>query len=254
MNCKQIIVKRPSPAFSEGLTTVDLGRPVFKNALVQHEAYIQAMKKAGAAVKELKPDDHYPDSTFVEDPAVVTKDFAVITRPGTASRQGETADIHHALTTFYDAFYTIEAPGTIEGGDVLQIEDHFYVGSSDRTNEAGIQQFKTIVEGKGYTVTAVEVNEVLHLKTGISYLGEGHVIVAGEFIDHPAFTQYEQIVLPPEEAYAANCIRVNDAVIIPEGFPVAKKKIEAAGYAPLEVGVSEFRKQDGGLSCLSLRF
>ncbi|WP_280768868.1 dimethylarginine dimethylaminohydrolase family protein [Salipaludibacillus daqingensis] len=251
---KQIIVKKPSNSFVNGLTTVNLGKPNIEKVLEQHNDYVEAMKKAGVSVKVLERDENYPDSTFVEDPAVVTERFALITHPGAETRKGETIAIHHALQEFRDIFYTIEAPGTVEGGDVLQIDDHFYIGLSNRTNELGANQFKAIMEDEGYNVTIVKLKEFFHLKTGITYLGDRRVIAAGEFIDHPDFKEYEQITVPSEEEYAANCLRVNDVVIMPKGYPITKEKIESVGYKTIEVEMSEFRKQDGGLSCLSLRF
>lgn len=254
MKVQQVIVKEPGETFTAGLTTADLGKPDLEMAKRQHNAYIQALRNAGAAVKKLDADEQFPDAPFVEDPAVVAKNFAVITRPGAETRRGETASIRESLEPFYKKFYEIEAPGTLEGGDVLQIEDHFYIGLSNRTNHAGASQLKEIMEKEGFGATVVKVEKFFHLKTGVTYLGEGRVIAAGEFIDHPAFKQYETIPMLPEEEYAANCLRVNDTVILPDGFPDAKKKVEAAGYQTIAVEMSEFQKQDGGLSCLSLRF
>lgn len=158
------------------------------------------------------------------------------------------------LRKFYDKIYRIEAPVTLDGGDILQIEEHFYIGISARSNYEGAVQLKQILESESYKATIVELKEFFHLKTGITYLGEGTIVVAGEFVDHPDFNSYKKIVVPPEEEYAANYIRVNDYVIVPSGFQQTKQQIEEAGYKTLEVDTTEFRKLDGGLSCLSLRF
>lgn len=251
---KKTIVKIPSESYVNGLTTSDLGRPNLEKALEQHKAYIEALKKCGTIVTEVPGNIQYPDSTFVEDTAVLTPNFAVISNPGALSRNGEIHDMEHVIKSFYESIYYIKSPGTLDGGDILQIEDRFFIGISARTNHVGAEQLKTILELEGYKGTIVELEKFFHLKTGIAYLGNQTIVVAGEFVDHPEFNKYQKIVVPPEEEYAANCIRVNDYVIIPAGYPVTKHKINDAGYQTIELEMSEFRKQDGGLSCLSLRF
>jgi dimethylargininase len=251
---KNVIVKTPGDSYIKGLTTSNLGTPTLTKAIEQHTSYIEALKTCGVKVTLLPGNNDYPDSTFVEDTAVLTSDFAVVTNPGAETRNGEIIEMEPVIRKFYDKIYRIEAPGTLDGGDILQIEDHFYIGISARTNYEGAVQLKQILESESYKATIVELKEFFHLKTGITYLGEGMIVVAGEFVDHPDFNSYKKIVVPPEEEYAANCIRVNDYVIVPEGFPQTKQKIEEAGYKTIEVDTTEFRKLDGGLSCLSLRF
>lgn len=158
------------------------------------------------------------------------------------------------LKDFYEKFHYIKTPGTLDGGDILQIENHFYIGISERTNEEGARQLKEIVESEGYQATIVPLQKFLHLKTGIAYLGNNAIIVAGEFINHPEFDQYKKIIVPEEEEYTANCILVNGSLIIPKGYEKTKRQIEEVGYKTIELEMTEFQKQDGGLSCLSLRF
>ncbi|OZI12094.1 N(G),N(G)-dimethylarginine dimethylaminohydrolase [Bacillaceae bacterium SAS-127] len=255
---KHVIVKTPGKSYVNGLTTSDLGTPNYEQLLEQHQAYVDALKTCGVAVTHLPASEEFPDSTFVEDTAVLAAEFAVITNPGADSRNGEIKEIEATLKEFYTEFYTklhyIKAPGTLDGGDILQVDDHFYIGISDRTNEEGARQLKEIVESEGYKGTIVPLKEFFHLKTGIAYLGNNTIVAAGEFIDHPDFEQYEKIIVSKEEEYAANCIRVNDYVIIPKGYEETKRKINEAGYETIELEMSEFQKQDGGLSCLSLRF
>ncbi|MEH7113379.1 arginine deiminase family protein [Neobacillus niacini] len=251
---KNTVVKIPSESYVSGLTTSDLGKPILEKALVQHQAYIEALIKCGTEVTVLSSNIEFPDSTFVEDTAVLTPRFAVISNPGALSRNGEIHEMETVIKSYYETIYYIQAPGTLDGGDILQIEDHFYIGISARTNLDGAEQLKRILESQGYKGTIVHLEKVFHLKTGITYLGDQTIVVAGEFIDHPDFNSYQKIIVPPEEEYAANCIRVNDYVIIPAGFPVTKQRINEAGYETIELEMSEFRKQDGGLSCLSLRF
>ncbi|ASN06143.1 dimethylarginine dimethylaminohydrolase family protein [Virgibacillus necropolis] len=251
---KQLIVKKTGRSYLNGLTTSDLGEPDYTKLLSQHDAYIEALEMCDVAIKILPKSEEFPDSTFVEDTAVLTSEFAVITNPGADSRNGEIKEMEHVLKEFYTDIRYINAPGTLDGGDVLQIDKHFYIGISDRTNEDGANQLKRIVESSGYQATIVPLKKFFHLKSGVSYLGDNLIIAAGEFVDHPDFVQYEKIVVPPEEEYSANCIRVNDFVIFPKGFEKTKKQINDAGYRTIEVDMTEFQKHDGGLSCLSLRF
>ena len=165
--------------------------------------------------------EQFPDSCFVEDPAVITRKGAIITNPGAASRNGEKDEIEPAVRQFFDDEHVkhIESPGTLDGGDVMMVGDHFYVGRSARTNEEGIRQFFEILEGWGLEGSEVPLEHVLHLKTGVNYLEDGNMLVSGEFVTKPDFEQYHRIEIPEDEAYAANCIWVNGTVIVPEGYP-----------------------------------
>jgi dimethylargininase len=249
-----VIVKTPGESYLNGLTTSNLGKPVFDKLLEQHKDYVEALVKCGVKVTHLPASEEFPDSTFVEDTAVLTPDFAVITNPGADSRNGEIKEIEATLKGFYKKFLYIEAPGTLDGGDILQAENHFYIGISERTNEEGALQLKDIFEKEGYKATIIPLKEFFHLKTGIAYLGDNRMVVAGEFVDHPAFDSYDKIVISKEDEYSANCIRVNNYVIIPKGYEETKSKLNEAGYETIELDMSEVRKHDGGLSCLSLRF
>ena len=252
-----VIVKRPCRAMTEGITSgLYPGVPDFHLALEQHDAYIDALKQCGVDVTVLEADERFPDSCFVEDPAVLTKKCAIITNPGAESRNGETTSIEEAVRKFYpeDKIEHITSPGTLEGGDVMMCGNHFYVGRSERTNKEGIRQFASILAKYGYTCSEVTLEEVLHLKTGVNYLENNNMLVSGEFITKPEFETYNKYVIPEDEAYAANCIWVNDTVIVPEGYPAVLEAVKAMDYKTITVDTSEFRKLDGGLSCLSLRF
>lgn len=253
----QAIVRRPARSMVEGITSApELGKPDYGKALAQHDAYIEALEDCGVVVSVLEADEAYPDSCFVEDTAVLTRKCAIIDRPGARSRQGEEELMEPVVRGFYpdDRIARIVEPGTLEGGDVMMVGDHFYVGGSERTNEAGIQQFFTILEKYGLTGSVVPLEHVLHLKTGVNYLEDGNMLVSGEFVTKPDFEQYNRIEIPEDEAYAANCIWVNGTVIVPEGYPTVLKAVQDAGYETITVDTSEYRKLDGGLSCLSLRF
>ena len=252
-----VIVRKPCKAVCDGITSApELGQPIYEKALAQHEKYIEALKKCGVEVTVLEADERYPDSCFVEDPALITRKCAIITNPGAASRNGEKNEIIGAVRKFFpeDKIEYIKDPGTLEGGDVMMVGDTFYVGLSARTNAEGIWQLGEILNKYGLECVQVPLEKVLHLKTGVNYLENNNMLVSGEFIDKPEFAKYNKIVIPEEEAYAANCIWVNGTVIVPEGYPAVLKAVQDAGYETLVVDTSEFRKIDGGLSCLSLRF
>lgn len=251
------IVRAPSENFADGLTSVDLGVPDFKSALVQHRAYCEALVRCGLSLIELEPDARYPDSTFVEDTAILTAKCAVITRPGAASRGGEIVSMAGTLAQYYDKLDRVEGPGTIDGGDVCQIEDHFLIGISDRTNEEGARQLSKYLEATGFTSSHGDIRRIdglLHLKSGVSYLGKNRVLITDSLAGEKEFEGFERVLVPEGEEYAANCIRVNDYVIFAAGFPKLREKLEALGYNIIELEMSEFQKMDGGLSCLSLRF
>lgn len=239
----------------DGITTADLGRPDYELALRQHDAYIEALERCGVGVTVLEADERYPDSCFVEDPAIVTERCAVITRLGAGSRRGEEAAIEAALRRRYSAgdVHRVDAPGTVEGGDIMRAGNHFYIGLSARTNADGARQMSDHLGRYGYTASTVPLAEFLHLKTGLSYLENNNLLVAGEFTDAPVFAEFNRIVVPPQETYAANSIWMNGTVIVPAGYQAVEQKIRDLGYETIAVDVSEFRKIDGGLSCLSLR-
>lgn len=258
MRFTRAIVRPPSRTFANGLTSSsDLGKPDLATALQQHATYCAALEKCGLKLTHLAPDDNYPDSTFVEDPAVLTKDAAILTNPGAPTRNGEVAGIASVLPKFFSRIVRIEAPGTLEGGDICQADDHFFIGVSERTNLDGARQLGELLAAEGFTSSVIDIRDsvtVLHLKTGMSYLGDRRVIVMEELCHHPAFADYDVIAVSPEESYAANFLRINDYVILADGFPKVAKVIADFGHAIIRLNMSEFRKMDGSLSCLSLRF
>ncbi|MHA1985533.1 MAG: dimethylarginine dimethylaminohydrolase family protein [Promethearchaeota archaeon] len=248
------IVREPTKNFQEGLTSSDLGKPDYIKALKQHSSYINALKKCGVEIITLKADDRFPDSTFVEDTAVVNKDLAIITNLGAPSRRGEEREIKTFLEKYFDNIESIKHPGTLEGGDILKIENEYFIGLSSRTNIEGAKQFESIVEKYGYSCSLISLKVFLHLKTGVAYIGDNNLVVSGELIKNPIFKKYNLTKVEEDEVYASNCIRVNNYVLIAEGFKKFRDSILDLGYKTLEIDVSEFRKMDGGLSCLSLRF
>jgi len=251
---KHIIVRTPCRALIDGLTSAHLGKPVYEKALAQHDNYIQALRQCDVDVTILPPSETYPDSVFVEDPVLCTPHCAILNRTGAESRRGETALIAETIHRFYDRVERIEAPGTVEAGDIMMVGSHFYIGHSARTNPEGARQMIAILEKYGMTGSIVPLEKVLHLKTGLSYLEHNNLLAAGEFVTKPEFQTFNIVEIPESEAYAANSIWVNDRVIMPSGYPVALAEVKALGYEVIEVDTSEFRKIDGGVSCMSLRF
>jgi dimethylargininase len=251
---RNAFVRLPCRSMIHGLSTAGLGTPDLARALAQHAAYVEALRACGLEVTLLTADEEYPDSVFIEDTAVLSEKVAVITRPGAPSRQGEERSVAEALHSHYPGLEAICAPGTLEGGDVFRAGDHFFIGISARTNPEGARQLAAILQTYGYAATAVPLRAVLHLKTGVAYLENNRLLACGEFLDHPLLSAFETIAVPEAEAYAANSIWINGRVLVPAGFPQTKKKLKAFGYEVIPVDVSEFRKLDGGLSCLSLRF
>lgn len=225
--------------------------------LEQHERYCEALRECGLTVTTLAADLRYPDSTFVEDTAILTERGAILTRPGAESRAGEVDAIREAVGRFFPTLMAIEAPGTVDGGDICEAEEHFFIGVSHRTNEEGARQLAVHLTKLGYTSQVMDVRtmtSILHLKSGISYIGENTMVVMEEMAGREEFRGYERVVVSKDESYAANCVRVNERVLVAEGYPGLQAELAARGFKPLVLGMSEFRKMDGGLSCLSLRF
>jgi len=231
-----------------------LGIPDYHKALDQHGSYVCALRDCGLQVKELEADEKFPDSTFVEDTALLTPRCAIITNPGALSRRGEIISIKAAVQEYYSDIEEILAPGTVEAGDIMMVGNHYYIGLSDRTNLNGAEQVIRILNKYGMSGSVIKLEKVLHLKTGLAYLEYDNLVVCGEFLSNPEFMKFNIIEIPEVESYAANCVWINDKVLISQGYPTTMQKIRDAGYPVVEVDVSEFRKLDGGLSCLSLRF
>ncbi len=254
---KNVIVRRPSKSMVEGITSApELGKPDYELALKQHDNYIKALESCGVKVTVLDAMEEFPDSCFVEDTAVLTKNCAIISNPGAPTRQKESGYMVDTIKKFYseDKIEYITSPGTMEGGDVMMVGNHFYIGLSARTNEEGCKQFIAALEKHGHTGSIVPLEKVLHLKTGLAYLENNNLLVAGEFVDKEDFAKFNKIEITADEAYSANCIWVNEKVLVPAGYEKTKKAIENAGYEVILVDTSEYKKLDGGLSCLSLRF
>ena len=275
------IVRPPAQTFAAGLTTAGLGAPDYKRALEQHEAYCAALERCGLTLIRSDADPTYPDSCFVEDTAVIIQEFpfqcahlpsptrVVLTRPGAASRTGEVesmrAALEHSAPEF--AIQNIQPPGTLDGGDICEAGEHYFIGLSARTNEAGAQQLAEFVTAHGYTARLVDIRavalprqhvgilpELLHLKSGLAYLDGDRLVVTETLADRKEFADFNLVLVPRGDEYAANCIKVNDYVLLAAGHEQFERKLRTIGYQTMPLDMSEFQKMDGGLSCLSLRW
>jgi dimethylargininase len=257
MRFRNAIVRPPSRNFSDGLTTSLLGSPSLADALLQHQAYCNALSSLGIELTSLNPDDRYPDSTFVEDAAIVTERCAIITRPGAPSRMGEIVDVAASLARFYPRLKSIVAPGTVDGGDVCEAGNHFFIGLSQRTNESGAEQLKNLLEDSDYTASFIDIRNVpniLHLKSGLAYLDNNEMVAIEPLAKHESLRTYEILKVDAADTYAANCVWINDVVMVAAGFPRLEESLSQHGYDVVALDMCEFEKMDGGLSCLSLRF
>jgi len=251
------IVRLPGANFAGGLTTADLGLPIYAKAIDQHARYCAALKRCGLDLIRLPIDLDYPDSTFVEDTAILTNHGAILAHPGARSRRGEVPSVGATLLPFFPQLARIEHPGTLDGGDICAAGHHFFIGISARTNAAGAQQLAAHLAHQGCTSTCIDIRgipAILHLKSGLSALGDHRLVVIDALADQPAFQGWELVRVDPAEIYAANCVRVNDHLLLAAGFPALRKTVHQLGYSTIELNMSEFQKMDGGLSCLSLRF
>ncbi|QJR37120.1 dimethylarginine dimethylaminohydrolase family protein [Gemmatimonas groenlandica] len=254
----QAIVRPPARNFADGLTTVDLGLPDVELALAQHAAYCAALERHGCDVIALPTDDAHPDSTFVEDTALILPgQGAIITRPGAESRAGEVHAIRDALAGFFAELPEITSPGTLDAGDVCEAGDTAFIGISLRTNHEGARQLAEWLSKHGVASRLVDIRQtpgILHLKSGVVALDADRLLCIESLAAHEAFADRTVLRVPAGEEYAANCVRVNDAIFVADDFPGTHAMLRAAGYTLEPLAMSEFAKMDGGLSCLSLRF
>jgi dimethylargininase len=243
---------------------VELGVPEYHKALQQHASYCEALERCGLTLTRLEADERFPDSTFVEDTAVIVGvgdqthgSRAVLTRPGAPSRAGEVENIAESLASSFPELHSIENPGTLDGGDICEADNHFFIGISERTNEGGAQQLTKILTSYGYTSSSIDirgVENILHLKSGLAYLGDNRLALIDPLATHEAFSPYQLVRVSAREQYAANCLRINHRVLVAAGYPEFERKLRGFGYETIALKMTEFEKMDGGLSCLSLRF
>lgn len=271
------ITRAPGANYADGLTTVDLGMPDYQKTLDEYAQYLKCLRECGLSLIELPADLRHPDGVFVEDTAILLTQSAhapagaLLTRPGAESRAGEVESIRAILARFHSELAEIRAPGTLDGGDICEVVPdrfakqiargeaggHFFIGISQRTNAEGGRQLAEWLSSRGYSSSFIDIRQtpgILHLKSGLACLGDNRLVVIDSLADLPAFKGYELVRVAPGEEYAANCMRVNQHILIAAGFPKFEASLRALGYQLMVLDMSEFQKMDGGLSCLSLRF
>jgi dimethylargininase len=219
----------------------------------QHRAYEETLRGLGVEVHSLPEEPHLPDSVFVEDTAIVLDECGLLTRPGAGSRQPETESIARALAA-YRKLFTIQAPGMLDGGDVLTAGKTIFVGLSSRSNQAAINQMQAFLNPFGYTVKGIRVTGCLHLKSAVTQVAAGTLLVNPAWVDTLNFPGMELIEIDPSEQYAANALMVGGTVLYQPAFPKTLAHLQAAGIHPVLVDESELGKAEGALTCCALIF
>jgi len=250
---RHAIVRRPAPTLGRGLTTARLGPPDPALAAEQFEGYVAALTACGLTVEILEALPDFPDAHFVEDTAVLLPDVTVLTRPGAPQRRGEVEFMETVLAR-RGHLHRIADPGTLDGGDVLVAGDLVLVGLSARTNAEGARQLAAILAEHGLACRMVPVGEGLHLKSSVNTVGEGVLLVSGAMAGREELADHRLLVVPEYESYACNTLLVNGRLLVPAGYPGTRRLLEALGPEIIELDLTEFRKMDGGLTCLSLRY
>jgi len=249
------ITREVSAAFQNcELTHLDRVSIDLDRARAQHVAFEWALVEAGCTVRRLDSGPDMPDAVFVEDIAVVLDEGAIICRPGAESRRVETAGVEESLARHGRGLRKIIDPGTLDGGDVLVIGRQVFVGSSARTNRAGIDQLAGIVEPAGYTVRVVPVRGCLHLKSAVTALAPEMVLINREWVQADAFADLSLLDIDPQEPYGANALAIANVIIYPTAFPRTRERMERRGLRVRPVDVDELQKAEGAVTCGSLVF
>jgi dimethylargininase len=250
----QALTRHVSPTFASCELTFLVRQPIdVAKAIAQHRAYEACLTELGAKIISLPADPRFPDGVFVEDPAIVLDEVAVITRPGAESRRGETESLAQALAPFRELRH-IQAPATLEGGDVVHVGKILYVGLSRRTNREGIAQLTEILRPFGYRVVAVEVNGCLHLKSGACWAGGDVILANRQWIDAAAFHDFKMLDVAGDEPSAADVLPIGGELLVPANFPLTSEILQGAGIKVRPIDVSELQKAEAGVTCMSLLF
>jgi dimethylargininase len=246
------ITREISPRFNEcEITHIERTLIDMDVARAQHHEYVQALKTLGCDVIELPAETDLPDSVFVEDTAFILPEVAVITRPGADSRKPEIESVVRALTPYIKLIHVRE-PATVDGGDVLVLGKHIFIGLSTRSNQEAIDQLNESLEEYGCQVTGVQMHDCLHLKTAVTRIDDNTLLINPKWVDTYHFENFTWIEVDPSEPFAANCLPVGGSIIYPTSFPKTCERLEAAGYNVVTVDVSELAKAEGAVTCCSL--
>jgi len=220
-------------------------------AKAQHREYCNALQELGLKLVWIKGDSTLSDSCFVEDTAIVVGEKAIVCNMKIKSRAKEVVEVARVLEKLKETHY-IKPPATIDGGDVLKVEDKILVGLSARTNVQAVHQLENILKNYSLQVVRVKIQNVLHLKSACTYLGSNSVIFSKGFFDTEILRDYEKVVVPRGEEYAADCLAINGVVLMAKGYPKSRRLLEKRGFLVRELEFSEFRKGEGALTCLSI--
>lgn len=249
---KKVLIRRPSPRISEGIVTHIERQPVdFGRACEQWEGYVRAMAAAGWETVEVPGGQDFPDGTFIEDTMVVYRSLAMIARPGAEARRQEVVEAEATVAALGYSVEHIQPPGTMDGGDVLKVGDTIYAGRGDRTNDEAIRQLRAFLEPEGATVVAVPVRTVLHLKSAVTALPDGSVIGFPPLVDDPSL--FPRFVSVPEESGAHVVLLGENRLLMAADCPESAAMFAGLGYEPVTVGIGEFQKLEGCVTCLSVR-
>ena len=250
---KNAIIRQPNKSIQNGLSSQNL-HPQYEIIAEEHSNYIKAIKESGLKIKLLKSLEEYPDSIFVEDPALTYKSNVIILNPFDPSRNGEKNIIENEIKDLFDNILFVE-DGFVEGGDILNINNHFIIGLSNRTNQLGAENLSTILQGLDATVEICKTpDDILHFKSECSVIDDDTILVSNKMAQlNYLRSNYQLIELPLGEEGAANSLRINDKLLLPDGFEKAEE-ILSKKYTIIKVKVDEIAKVDAGLSCMSLRY
>lgn len=252
MSTRTALVRRPSPRLAEGIVTHREREAVnFRRACTQWDGYVAALHENGWQTIEVSPAEDCPDSVFVEDTVVVHRSVAVISRPGADTRKAETVEVEKAIEDLGYSINRIRPPGTLDGGDVLKVDDTVYVGRSGRTNAEGIRQLRAVLEPIGARVVAVPVTKVLHLKSAVTALPDGTVIGYLPLVDDPLI--FGRFMPVPEESGAQVVLLGEGRLLISHDCTGSIGLLEGLGYEPVPVDVGEYLKLEGSVTCMSVR-
>jgi dimethylargininase len=223
----------------------------FETACLQHHAYEQLLAASGCDLRRVAAAPELPDAVFIEDTAVVVDELAVLTRPGAASRRGETAAVETVLLALRPVV-RIAAPGTLDGGDVLTVGRDVYVGRTARTNAAGIAQLRDALAPHGYVVHGIAVSGCLHLKSAVTAVDDSTVLLNPAWVSRDAFARYRVVEVDPAEAFGANVLRIGDTLVYGASYPRTQARLEPLGHRLRTVDASELAKAEGAVTCCSL--
>jgi dimethylargininase len=248
------LVRQPARSVIHGLSSQSGPRPLFEAIEAEHAQYVRALEECGLSVERLPPLEDYPDSIFVEDPALVLGNAAILLRPGAQTRLGEVTGIESALSRRFERVLRLQT-GFADGGDMLLTPHGMLIGLSRRTNEAGATELRGLLQQLGINAQTVNTpTDTLHLKSDCSLIGADHILCTAALAASGLFDDYRKLIVPDSEKRAANSLRLNDIILVGEEFPLTLDLLRRSGYTVRTLPVRGIGRLDAGLSCMSLRW